>query len=41
MEMRYFYICNQVKSGKVDVWWHPGQEILGAYQFKHHGTYHH
>jgi hypothetical protein len=36
MEMRYFWICDQVKHGHVKVEWHPGLENLGDYLSKHH-----
>ena len=41
MEMRYFYICNLVKHGIVNVKWHPGQENLADYASKHHDPKHH
>jgi hypothetical protein len=41
MEMRYFYICDQVKNGEFDVRWHPGHENLGDYASKHHDVRHH
>jgi hypothetical protein len=41
MEMRYFYICDQVKNKEFDVRWHPGQENLGDYASKHHEGRHH
>ena len=40
MEMRYFYVCDQVKQGVVDVLWYPVQENLGYYTSKHHDTPH-
>ena len=33
--MRYFYICDLVKHGIVNVKWHPGQENLADYESKH------
>ena len=39
--MRYFYICDLVKHGIVDVKWHPGQENLADYVSKHHDAKHH
>ena len=41
MEMRYFYICDLVKHGIVNVKWHPGQENLADYASKHHDAKHH
>ena len=41
MEMRYFYICDQVRNGWFRVPWHPGLEQLGNYQSKHHVPSHH
>jgi hypothetical protein len=41
MEMRYFYICDQVENHEFDVRWHPGQENLGDYASKHHDSRHH
>jgi hypothetical protein len=41
MEMRSFYICDQVKNKEFDVRWHPGQENLGDYASKHHDSRHH
>jgi hypothetical protein len=41
MEMRYFYICDQVKNEEFSVRWHPGQENLGDYASKHHDSRHH
>jgi len=31
MEMRFFYITDQVNRGLFDVQWHPGQENLGLF----------
>jgi hypothetical protein len=41
MEMRYFYICDQVKNKEFTVRWHPGQENLADYASKHHDGRHH
>ena len=41
MEMRYFYVCDQVKHKQYDVRFHPGQEKLGNYTIKHHLARHH
>jgi hypothetical protein len=41
MEMRYFYICDQVKNKEFNVRWHPGQENLADYASKHHDSRHH
>ena len=41
MEMRYFYICDLVKHGIVNVKWQPGQENLADYASKHHDAKHH
>ena len=41
MEMRYFYICDLVKYGILNVKWHPGQENLADYASKHHDGKHH
>ena len=41
MEMRFFGVTDQVKSGVVDVHWHPGQENLADYTNKHHDRKHH
>ena len=41
MEMRYFYICNQVKNGEFDIIWHPGKVNMGDYASKHHDASHH
>ena len=41
MEMRYFYICDLVKHGTVNVKWHPGQENLADYASKHNDAKHH
>ena len=39
--MRYFYICDLVKHGIVNIKWHPGQENLADYASKHHDAKHH
>ncbi len=41
MEMRYFWVMDQVKHAQVDVQWQPGIENLGDYVTKHHGPKHH
>ena len=41
MEMRFFWVTDQVKSGVVDVQWHPGQENIADYTSKHHDSNHH
>ena len=41
MGMRYFYICDLVKHGTVNVKWHPGQENFADYASKHHDAKHH
>ena len=40
MEIRYFYVCDQVKHKQYDVRWHLGQENLGNYTRKHHLVWH-
>jgi hypothetical protein len=41
MEMRYFWVCDEVAQDAYDVRWHPGQVNLADYQSKHHiGTHH-
>ena len=40
MDMRYFYICDLVKHGIVNVKWHPRQENLVDYASKHHDAKH-
>jgi hypothetical protein len=35
MEMRFFYITDQVTRGPFDVQWHPGQENVADYFTKH------
>jgi hypothetical protein len=41
MEMRYFWVCDQVKNGHVAVYWYPGLENLADYLSKHHEEKHH
>ena len=41
MEMRYFWVCDQVKRGIENVEYHPGQECLADYPSKHHDPRHH
>ena len=41
MEMRFFWITDQVKNGTFDVQWHPGQENLEDYFRKHFDGKHH
>ena len=41
MEMRFFWVTDQVKRGFFDVQWHPGQENLGDYFSKHFLGQHH
>eukprot|EP00956_Cyclotella_meneghiniana_P012720 scaffold18074_cov132-Cyclotella_meneghiniana.AAC.3 len=41
MEMRYFWVADQVQRKQFDVKWHPGQENLGDYYTKHHPASHH
>ena len=41
MEMRFFWVTDQVKNGAFDVQWHPGQENLADYFTKHFDTKHH
>ena len=41
MEMRFFYIADQVSRGLFDVQWHPGQENLADYFTKHFDGKHH
>eukprot|EP00804_Cyclotella_cryptica_P028183 CCRYP_011053-RC/>CCRYP_011053-RC protein AED:0.33 eAED:0.33 QI:0/0/0/1/0/0/2/0/415 len=41
MEMRYFWIADQVAHKKFSVHWHPGLENMGDYYTKHHPTSHH
>jgi hypothetical protein len=41
MEMRYFWIIDQVRHRYVRILWHPGMENLGDYVTKHHSPKHH
>ena len=41
MEMRFFWITDQVKQSIFDVQWHPGQENLGDYYTKAFDGKHH
>jgi hypothetical protein len=41
MEMRFFWICDQVKRRLFKVYWHPGQENLADYFTKHFDAKHH
>ena len=41
MEMRFFWITDQVKLRAFDVQWHPGQENLADYFTKHFDGKHH
>ena len=41
MEMRFFWVTDQVKNGSYDVQWHPGQENLADYFTKHFESRHH
>ena len=41
MEMRYFWVGDQVKNGVVSVQWAPGAENMGDYTTKHFTTPHH
>jgi hypothetical protein len=41
MEMRYFWIIDQIRHKHVRVLWHPGKENLGDYVTKHHSPTHH
>jgi hypothetical protein len=41
MEMRHFWVCDQVKHGHVAVLWYPGLENLADYLSKHHVEQHH
>ena len=36
MEMRYFWVADQVTQGNYIIQWYPGQEKLGEYQSKYH-----
>jgi hypothetical protein len=40
MEMRFFWVVDSVKAGKIDIQYYPGKD-LGVYNSKHHlGTHH-
>eukprot|EP00984_Skeletonema_dohrnii_P002769 scaffold955_cov79-Skeletonema_dohrnii-CCMP3373.AAC.11 len=41
MDMRFFWITDQVAMGFFDVQWHPGQENLADYFTKHFDSKHH
>ena len=41
MEMSFFWVTDQVKSGVVDVQWHPDEENIADYTSKHHDSNHH
>jgi hypothetical protein len=41
MEMRFFWVGNEVAQDIYDISWHPGQENLADYQSKHHIGAHH
>jgi hypothetical protein len=42
MEMRYFWVCDNIVQDAYNVKWHPRQENLADYQSKHHpGAHHH
>jgi hypothetical protein len=41
MEMRFFWIGDQVKRQFFKVYWHPGQENLADYFTKHFDAKHH
>ncbi len=41
MEMRFFWVGDQVKRQFFDVKWHPGQENLADYFTKHFDSKHH
>jgi hypothetical protein len=41
IEMKYFWVCGQVKCGVAKVEYHPGQECLADYPSKHHDAKHH
>lgn len=41
MEMRFFWVSDQVELGIFQVKWHPGHENLADYQSKHHTSAHH
>jgi len=41
MEMRFFWVADQVKNRLFDIQWHPGQENLAGYFTKHFESRHH
>ena len=41
MEMRFFWVTDQVMNKQFDVQWHPGKENLADYFTKHFDTKHH
>ena len=41
MEMRFFWVTDQVKNGTYNIQWHPGQENLADYFTKHFDGKHH
>ena len=41
MEMRYFWIVDQVAQKQFNIAWHPGQENLADYFTKHFDSKHH
>ena len=41
MEMRFFYVTDQVRRQIFNVRWHPGQENLADYFTMHFDTQHH
>ena len=41
MEIRFFWVTDQVQRQVFDVWWHPGQENLADYFTKNVDTQHH
>ena len=41
MEMRFFWVTDQVKNGSFNVLWHPGKENLADYFTKHFEAAHH
>ena len=41
MEMRFFWVTDQVQNGLVDIKWHPGQENMADYFTKHFDVKHH
>ncbi len=41
MEMRFFWVGDEIAQNMYDVSWHPGMENLADYQSKHHLGSHH